>query len=123
MSKKNIIIVVVVVLVALIVGVLGYKMSHNNQYSVVYLTTGEVYVGKLSTFPSLTLTDGYILQVIKDATDPTKNNFQLQPISQALLGAVRTSSNRKKCHLLRSIIADQHHCAEIGGSGEINSIF
>ena len=84
MSKKNLIIVVVVVLVALIVGVLGYKMSHNNQYSVVYLTTGEVYVGKLSTFPSLTLTNGYILQVIKDATDPTKNNFQLQPISQAL---------------------------------------
>ncbi len=84
MSKKNLIIVVVVVLVALIVGVLGYKMKHNNQYSVVYLTTGEVYVGHLSVFPSLTLTDSYILQVTKSTTDPTQNTFQLQPISQAL---------------------------------------
>jgi hypothetical protein len=84
MSKKNIVIVVVVVLVALIVGVLGYKMSHNNQYSVVYLTTGEVYIGHLSVFPSLTLTDSYILQVTKSPTDPAQSNFQLQPINQAV---------------------------------------
>ena len=84
MSKKNIAIVVVLVLVVAVFGVWQYKASHSDDYSVVYLTTGEVYVGKLSTFPSLQLKDAYILQVTKDATDPAKNNFQLNPISQAL---------------------------------------
>jgi hypothetical protein len=84
MSKKNIVLVIVVVLIVLVFGVWQYKANHINNYSVVYLTTGEVYVGKLTTIPDLQLTDGYILQVTKDATDATKNNFQLQPINQAL---------------------------------------
>ncbi len=92
-SKKNIVIVVVSVLTVLVVGVWQYRASHKNDYSVVYLTTGEVYVGKLNTFGNLTLTDSYILQVAKDAADPTKSNFQLQPISQALWAP-------KKLHLI-----------------------
>ena len=83
LSKKNIIIVVVLILVVLGVG-FWVKKASNNAYSVVYLTTGEVYVGKLTTFPTMKLSNGYILQVTKDATDPTKNNFQLQPINEAL---------------------------------------
>src|ERR1035437_3258068 len=84
MSKKNIVLVVVLVLVVAVVGLLKYKAMQTNAYSVVYLTTGEVYVGKLTTFPDLQLKDGYILQVTKDTVDPTKTNFQLNPISQAL---------------------------------------
>jgi hypothetical protein len=84
MSKKNIIIGVVLVLIIAVLGFLQYKTSQSNGYSVVYLTTGEVYVGKLSVFPDLTLKDGYILQVNKDATDPAKNTFQLNPTNQAL---------------------------------------
>lgn len=86
MSKKNIAIVVVLVLILIIVafGCWWYNAKHANDYSVVYLTTGEVYVGKLSTFNGFTLQDGYILQVTKDATDPTKTSFQLNPINQAL---------------------------------------
>lgn len=85
MSKKNIVIAVVLVLVVAVVGVWKYKIiRENNAYSVVYLTTGEVYVGKLTVFPEMKLTDAYILQVTKDATDATKTNFQLNPINQAL---------------------------------------
>jgi len=84
MSKRNIVIVVVLVAVILVFGALQYRANHQNDYSVVYLTTGEVYVGKLSTFPDLQLKNSYILQVTKDATDATKSNFQLQPISEAL---------------------------------------
>ena len=62
MSKKNIVIVVVLVLVVIFFGFWQYKVNHADDYSVVYLTTGEVYVGKLSTFQGLTLKDGYILQ-------------------------------------------------------------
>ncbi len=86
-NKKNILVVLVIVLVLGLVFVLfGQKMGirNNNTYSVVYLTTGEVYIGKLTTFPRLELKDSYILQVAKDATDPAKSNFQLQPIKEAL---------------------------------------
>jgi len=84
MSKNQIIKLVVLALVIIGVAFLIYKKSKENPYSIVYLTTGEVYIGKLSTFPDLELKDSYILQTTKDATDPAKSNFQLQPISQAL---------------------------------------
>jgi hypothetical protein len=95
MSKKNIVLVVVLVLVVLVVGLLKYKAMQTNAYSVVYLTTGEVYVGKLTTFPDMQLTDGYILQVTKDAVDPTKSNFQLNPINQALWAPESLHLNRQ----------------------------
>jgi hypothetical protein len=85
MSKKNIVCGVLAVLVVVGLGFLIHKKNiEAKSYSVVYLTTGEVYVGHLSNFPYLELKDAYILQVTKDATDPTKNNFQLNPINQAL---------------------------------------
>ncbi len=84
MNKKNIAIVVVLVLVVLGFGFWQYKANRANDYSVVYLTTGEVYVGKLTTFPDLQLTDAYILITAPDATDPKKSNFKLQPIKDAL---------------------------------------
>lgn len=95
MNKRNIMIAVVLVLIVLVVGFLQYRSSRTNTYSVVYLVTGEVYVGKLTTFPDLQLKDGYILQVTKDATDPTKNNFQLQPINQALWAPESLHLNKK----------------------------
>ena len=95
MSKKNIAIVVVLVLIVAGVGYFGYKASRTNTYSVVYLTTGEVYIGRLATFPNLQLKDSYILQVTKDVADPTKSNFQLQPISEALWAPQTLHINRK----------------------------
>ena len=83
-SKKNIAIVVVLIVIIAFFGFWLYQESHASNYSVVYLTTGEVYVGKLTRFPDLQLADGYILQVTKDTTDPTKNNFQLNPLNQTL---------------------------------------
>lgn len=82
--KKNILVVIVLVLVLGGVGFWVKKTKMNNDYSVVYMTTGEVYVGKLSVFPDFELKDGYILQVVKDPSDQAKNTFQLQPIKEAL---------------------------------------
>ena len=84
MSKKNIVILVIAVLVVVGISFLIYKNNKEQGYSVVYLSTGEGYVGKLTTIPDLQLENGYILQVIKDEKDPTKSNFQLQPIKDAL---------------------------------------
>ncbi len=99
---------IVVVLVGLIVLGLGfwrYKLNSNTSpYSVVYLTTGEVYVGKLKTFPDLELTDGYILQVTKDATDPAKSNFQLNPLNQALWAPSSLHLTRKNVVFYGSLL-------------------
>jgi len=84
LSKRNIVIAVVVILVLVVIGLFIYKTRMNDGYSIVYLTTGEVYIGKLTTFPGLQLKDSFVLQVTKDPKDPAKNNFQLQPIKDAL---------------------------------------
>lgn len=74
-----------------------YKNNKNQDYSIVYLSTGEVYIGKLTTVPDLQLRDSYILQVTKDVADPSKNNFQLQPVKDALFAP-------KSLHLVKDNI-------------------
>ena len=95
MNQKNIIVGLVVVLIVVGLGFLTNKVNKNKGYSVVYMTTGEVYIGKLKTFPDFQLTDGYIYQITKDTTDPNKNNFQLQPINEALWATSTLHLNRK----------------------------
>lgn len=83
-SKINIAIIILV-LIVLSLGFWQYKTNNKaNIYSVVYLKTGEVYVGKLTRFPDLQLKDSYILQVIKDTVDPDKSSFQLQPTKEVI---------------------------------------
>ena len=86
MSQNKMKIAVVVLIVVLIVALVYFKKngSSGDEYSIVYLTTQEVYIGKLTTFPDLQLKNAYILQVTKDPKDETKNNFNLQPIKDAL---------------------------------------
>ncbi|OGI94844.1 hypothetical protein A3I84_01515 [Candidatus Nomurabacteria bacterium RIFCSPLOWO2_02_FULL_36_8] len=84
MNQKNIVIVVVVIVMVVGFGFLISKKNMKTGYSVVYMTTGEVYIGKLSIFPDFTLTDSYQFQVVKDTIDANKNNFQLNPVKEAL---------------------------------------
>src|SRR3989344_4903496 len=87
-NKVKILVVLVVVLVIGLVFVLFKDklkgIVNNNNYSVVYLTSGEVYIGKLMSVPDLQLKDIYALQITKDEKDPTKNGFQLQPLRDTL---------------------------------------
>jgi hypothetical protein len=83
-NKKNIGIVVLIAFVVVLVAIVVPVMNKNKAYSVVYMTTGEVYIGKLSTFPDMQLSDGYIMQVTKNATDSSQNGFQLNPVNQAV---------------------------------------
>lgn len=55
------------------------------KYALVYFPNGEIYVGQLSTFPRLKLSQPYILQVTKDANNPAGGNtFQLIPLKQTV---------------------------------------
>ncbi len=74
----------VVILVIFIGVLLVNQRSAPNKFSVVYMATGEVYIGELSTFPRLKLSNGYQYQAVQDPTDPKKTSFQLVPISEAL---------------------------------------
>ncbi len=60
------------------------KNVFNKHYTVVYLDSGQMYVGKLSTFPHLILRGAYALQMVKDSEDDTKTNFQLVPLEDAI---------------------------------------
>lgn len=53
-------------------------------YSVVYLTSGDIYVGELTTFPRLILKNAYLLQLVRDPNDASKSNFQLTPLKDSL---------------------------------------
>lgn len=58
--------------------------SAGDSYSIVYLTTGEVYIGKLSVSSKMKLDGAYLLQTVKDAKDPLNDSFQLTPLSDAM---------------------------------------
>ena len=80
MKTKNVIIAVVVVAVVLVAvgiwaGISIVGASQNpagpSPYSAVYLTTGDIYYGKLSWFPKPHLTDAWVLQRTQDAKGQT----------------------------------------------------
>lgn len=85
--SKGKIIGLVVLLVAILgagyyVGAIFWK-KNNNDYSVVYLQSGEIYVGKLSRFPRLVMKDAYLLKNTRDAKNPEKTNLQLIPLAES----------------------------------------
>lgn len=59
-------------------------IRQDNGHSIVYLSNGEMYIGRLSTFPRLTLSDAYLLQAVPDRADPQKSTFQLMPLEEGL---------------------------------------
>lgn len=97
LNKKNIVLLAVVVLVVIGVAFWSNKMNKNkgDTYSVVYLSTGEVYVGELSTFPVMELKNGYVLGTAPDPADPQKSNFQLNPLTEALWAPKHLYLNKK----------------------------
>ena len=91
-------IVVVLVLLGISVFLFNANMERDymeSGYSVVYLSTGEVYVGHLTARRDFELKDSYILQLNKDTLDPSKNSFQLQPIAEALWAPKSLHINKK----------------------------
>ncbi len=126
MPKKIIITLLVLVLI-LIVGVIisfaalsVYKpdvirQMFNKPYSVVYLSTGEIYVGRLSVFPRLVLTDAYLLQVVPDQADPTKQSYQLAPMKEALWSPEKIYLNDDQVIFTASISAESEVAKTLKG--------
>lgn len=60
------------------------QVRQSRSYSMVYLANGEVYIGKLTTFPRFQMKDAYMLQSTPDASDPKKVSYQLKPIKETI---------------------------------------
>ena len=94
MSKKIafIFILVVVVLLGLVVWLIVTLMNLEktptvnapSEYSAVYLTTGDIYFGKLSMFPNPRLTNVWFIQKSLDAQNQPQ--FNLMPIASVSWG-------------------------------------
>ena len=121
-SKKKLIIVSGIILVVFVVAFFGVvkflKISSfselgvsENQWSVVYLASGEIYVGKISPVHTAwgvgreveVSGDAYILQVVKNTVEPegggqpqVETNFQLTPINEALWAPEKLYVNKKQ---------------------------
>lgn len=75
--------VVLAVAGLLLVAASAYAASEwraRGRYSAIYLQTGEIYVAKLKTFPMLRMSDIWLVQSVRDATDETKVSIQLVPL-------------------------------------------
>lgn len=87
MSKLNKILLTIIILLLIIFGIVIYwqKVGFKNEssYWAVYMTSGDIYFGKLNWFPKLSLTDVWFLQ--KNSQDP-QNPFSLAKFKQSAWG-------------------------------------
>ena len=121
-SKKKSIVILGVILVVFVVMFFGAARFSQfsvlgvseNQWSVVYLTTGEVYISKVSQsqfcpWKEVQLSDSYLLQVVQTPVLPaegeelteeqvlqTETNFQLTPINEALWAPEKLYVNKEQ---------------------------
>lgn len=100
-KKSLIIFIVVIVLLVVALGFYVYSELNISKkpWSVVYLTTGEIYIGKVSSFPKFQIADAYILQVVKspgEETEEAKTNFQLTPLKDALWAPKKLYLNKEQ---------------------------
>ena len=82
---KIALIIAIILLSVLVYVTLGNKVNIiKNPYSVVFLNTGDMYFGKLSRFPKLTLTDVWFLQVSTQEDEQT--GFNLAKFTNTIFG-------------------------------------
>lgn len=85
MNKLNKILLFSVIILVIAFGVVLYwqKGGFEQPYSAVYLSTGDLYFGKLSHFPKLSLSDVWLLQ--RNAND-AQNPFGITKFDKAFWG-------------------------------------
>jgi hypothetical protein len=121
-KRKMAMVGAVVIIVALAVVAKFYFLkkiqSDSSVYSVAYLTTGEIYIGHLSTWPRMELRDAYLLQTVKDNTDATKTNIQLTPLKEALWAPKYLYLNEKNVIFYGPIEEGSKAAEAIRGAGK-----
>ncbi len=84
MSKANkILLILIIVLVVVLGGVLYWQLGMKKSYYAVYLSTGDLYFGKLSYFPRVSLSDVWFRQ--RGSNNP-QNSLNLARFADAVWG-------------------------------------
>ena len=87
--SKKIIIYLIIILLAVVFIYLGYAFGKeifpfgSGKWQAVQLMNGDVYYGKLQTFPCYKLTKAYFVQTVEDETNTAS---QLKPLSSLFFG-------------------------------------
>lgn len=81
--KLALIVAIILLTVLVYISFINKVGSIKNPYYAVYLQTGDMYFGKLSRFPKLTLTDIWFLQV---STQEDQTGFNLAKFSNVIFG-------------------------------------
>jgi len=84
MTMKQKIIAIIVVILIIVIG-LAFAARTPSYNSVIYLTTGEIYVGKISKFPKISLSDGFLIQTSAQGIGEGPS-IQLFPLSETVWG-------------------------------------
>ncbi len=83
-NLNKVLLAVVVVLFLVLAGILSWQfLGGQPSYYAVYLRTGDLYFGELSTFPSFTLKHVYMLQV---NSQDQKNPLSIQKFTNVFWG-------------------------------------
>ena len=100
MLKNNKYFVITIVLAGIIMVLsanLLISKNNHNYYSAVYLDSGDIYFGKLHSFPSLYLTNVYFLQKNYNTLTASLSPYMLAKFTNSIWGAKdRLSLNRDK---------------------------
>ena len=97
MLKKIIyIVLIVLVLAAIIAGAWLVSNLKAKKYSVVYLSSKEIYIGHLHTFPKLVLTDVYVLQSAPADAQTGQSGLQLSPLAGKPWAPTKVYINREQ---------------------------
>ena len=111
-SKKILITAVAVLIVITGFSIYSDRNIDKKPLSVVYLSSGEIYIGKIIKFPKLQIRDAYLLQVVKKVDENAepqinaetgeiiqplpKTSFQLTPLADALWAPEKLYLNREQ---------------------------
>lgn len=79
MTKLNKILIGLVVVIIVAAGAIIYWQKSGSGYAAVYLSTGDVYFGKLSRFPKMALTNVWFLA-------KSENGFSVNQLTKAVWG-------------------------------------
>ena len=98
-KKARIRIIVAALVLVAVIGAGIYILSFtraDRPVTGVLLETGDIYFGKLSYFPRLTLTDVYVVQSTVDPLDPTQITYQVISLRLSIWGPSKINLNYDK---------------------------
>jgi hypothetical protein len=90
--------VILIVIAFIILAYSGFLDGTRNAWSVVYMSSGDIYVGKISYIPKMQLKEGFLLQVVKNTSETGQEttNFQLTPLKDSLWSPKNLYLNKKQ---------------------------